>query len=959
MENLFSTVLSMSKTASIVILVVLAVSRIILENAPKKFSYALWAVVLLRLLCPFAVETPFSFLPAARTVLAAEAEVPVQRPVQTVSVSPAPSAQDSVVSVPRPEQGPDIAPEESTADAVQSTGLPASTPEFTFEPAPPSAQSVWGFLVQHRHAIAAWIWLLGVAALLGHSALSLLRLRRRLVGAVPLEGEVRVFRADHIPSPFVLGVFRPKIYLPSHLADSELDYILLHERTHIRRLDYLTRALAWLAVSVHWFNPLVWLAFHLAGKDMEMSCDEAVLEQMGRDIRSDYSESLLRLSVKGLPAGPLTFGGGDPKERIANVLSYKKPALWAGTAALIVVLCVGGAMSTNQQGPHIDPDSVTSVTAFNASSYTVTEQNTIVYTPADREKDLQAPDNLQEFSREKGTELIRLINSYGKKIKCRGEFQLNGKEHHFVRLSCKDGSFYLMDYWYYNGFNFNPFTLPRGEDDYTTLLTYYDAKGNAKTTWQLEHAFEAAYQEWRSPSPPVQRGELVRSKVTVDGLDANLTFSMYTLECNVDMEGTVKDVRLQTEGSYWSPEPFPWYPYFGFEYPCGWLSLVQWEFQGNVSGLPIYAGWTDESRTSISISTMPRSINNYSAFHGYWHFTVDLSTGTVTAMETRLPYYDPNFTSSDPVIMHPSSITDEEAVEMARTAAKLIGAAEAFYRANYQPWEGAEGLTELTAAVEDTGSLAVRIGGTVDGTELYWGSTSWYPWYPDADVDGLSEPHSSGVVNFIYESEEKSFLGLSACWSDMDRKTVLLSTFGAAWPTLVGNPHAVGWWNFTVDLTSGTVTQMTKEKHFATSGVPEEERTYYPASISDEDAVRMGRIAGALLKEAEKTYLHARESQWNNKLARFVYLGLHFDYNDPYLGGDGLTMWYDGKEVRGIVDGYRWIMEDNGTGFPEDAIELFCIYDENGQLTGLRPATEEEQARYDRFREANQARRDA
>ena len=218
-------------------------------------------------------------------------------------------------------------------------------------------------------------------------------------------------------------------------------------------------------------------------------------------------------------------------------------------------------------------------------------------------------------------------------------------------------------------------------------------------------------------------------------------------------------------------------------------------------------------------------------------------------MEPRLPYYDPNFTSSDPVVMHPASITDEEAVEMARTAAKLIGAAEAFYRANYQPWEGAEGLTELTAAVESTGSLSVRIGGTVDGTELYWGSTSWYPWYPDADVDGLSEPHSGGVLEFIYESEEEPFLGLSACWSDMDRKTVLLSTYDAAWPTLVGNPHAVGWWNFAVDLTSGTVTQMTKEKHFAASGVPEEERTYYPASISDEDAVRMGplRLSGAVL----------------------------------------------------------------------------------------------------------------
>ena len=682
----------MSKTASVVIVMVLIV-RAILAHAPKKYSYVLWAVVLFRLLCPLSIESPFSPLPAVRMVPGA---------AQTASTA---------------QTQPDASPFgqlNSTSDPAASTPpetvavAPVRPAWVTFAPVPvtlPTSAVEWySFLTQICRQLAAPVWLAGTVGLLGYSAISLFRLRRRLAGSAPLAGEDRVFLADHIPTPFVMGVFRPRIYLPSGLPECRRDYILLHERTHIRRLDYVTRALAWLAVSIHWFNPLVWLSFRLAGQDMETSCDEAVLEQMGAEIRSDYSESLLRLSVKGLPAGPLTFGGGNLKRRISNVLNYKKPAAWVGAAALVLAACVGTALATNQSYSYIDPNSVTSFMSFNSSSYTITDVHTIVYTPEDREKDLQNPTDPQVITQEDGAELIRLINSYNKKIKSRGEFQLNGMEHHFVRLGCDDGSFYLMDYWYYNGFNFNPFTLPRGEDDYTTLVTYFDAEGNAKTTWELEHAFESAYREWLSPRPPVQRGELKQSKVMVDGLDADLTFSLYTLENDVDISGSIDGVKLQPEASYWSPEPFPWYsdgsgfpyPETASEYPCGYLSLVQWELlesQGHVTGrydgsftrqFGIYAGWTDESRTSVSISTMPRVINSNAEFHGYWRFTVDLSAGSVTAMEAEVPYYDPNYSTSDPVVMHPESISDEEAVEMARTAARLIEAAELYFQANHQ-----------------------------------------------------------------------------------------------------------------------------------------------------------------------------------------------------------------------------------------------------------------------------------
>lgn len=324
MEKLFETVLGMSGTASIAILLVLLV-RLALRKAPRVFSYALWAVVLLRLLCPFTIESAFSLLPAAQVE-----DVPGlgDAPAQVIQVQTGITTVDRQVNdffLHHPYQG--------LPDLPEYAELPPQEPG----PAPD-----W-------RTVPAAVWLAGTALLLGYSLWSLLRLRRRLVGSVPLAGEKNVQLADHIPSPFVLGVFRPKIYLPSSLPENERDYILLHERTHIRRCDHVFRALAWLALAVHWFNPLVWLAFRQAGRDMEMSCDEAVLRRMGRDVRADYSSSLLRLSQGGrLPAGPLAFGGGDPQSRIKNVLRYKKPAMWVMAVGLMAVLTACAALATSR-----------------------------------------------------------------------------------------------------------------------------------------------------------------------------------------------------------------------------------------------------------------------------------------------------------------------------------------------------------------------------------------------------------------------------------------------------------------------------------------------------------------------------------------------------------------------------------------------------------------------------------
>ena len=333
MEDLFFTVVGMSLTGSAVILFVL-LARLALRRAPKISSYALWAVVLLRLLCPFALDSAFSLLPSAQMVAAAGRGGGTDQVIWV---------QTGIPAVDRPVN-------DFLADHPYQQGQPAVVGGSLEEGLAPAVDQLGP--VPDWRTVPAAIWLAGTAALLGYSLFSLLNLRRKLVGSVPLEGEKRVRLADHIPTPFVLGVFRPVIYLPSGLAGEERDYILLHERTHIRRCDHVTRALAWLAVSVHWFDPLVWLAFHLAGRDMEMSCDEAVLARMGRDVRADYSTSLLRLSTGGrLPAGPLAFGGGNTQRRIKNVLGYKKPAFWVTAAALILVLGLGFALATDPDGP--------------------------------------------------------------------------------------------------------------------------------------------------------------------------------------------------------------------------------------------------------------------------------------------------------------------------------------------------------------------------------------------------------------------------------------------------------------------------------------------------------------------------------------------------------------------------------------------------------------------------------
>ena len=319
MHRLFPIVCNMSLTASVVILAVLAV-RLLLRRAPKVFAYALWAVVLFRLLCPVSVTSAVSLLGA----LGAPAQERTQR-TSAVEYVPADimirGTAPAVTQLPQPPLPAETGG--AVSDAPADTA-PAAVPAMSFN------EPVF---------ILTLIWLAGMVLLLAYSLVSLLRLRRRLVGTVRLRDNI--YLADHIPSPFVMGLFRPKIYLPSTLTETERGYILRHEQYHLRRRDHLVKFLSFLALCIHWFNPLVWAAFVLSGKDMEMSCDEAVVRELGEDIRADYSASLLSLATgRRIVAGmPLAFGEGDTGSRIRNLLNWKRPRPWV--MAVCAVVCVG------------------------------------------------------------------------------------------------------------------------------------------------------------------------------------------------------------------------------------------------------------------------------------------------------------------------------------------------------------------------------------------------------------------------------------------------------------------------------------------------------------------------------------------------------------------------------------------------------------------------------------------
>lgn len=301
LQGMFTAILNMSITASYVAVGVILV-RILLRKAPKIFSYALWAVVLLRLIFPFSFTTPFSFLGLLNVNSQHNAGVLEYVP-HDIGLVQTPTVQSGIGSL----------------DGAVNSSLHQATPLASINP-----MQLW-------MDVFSLIWLTGIVVLLTYSVISYIKIKRQLLTATLVKDNI--YESDQIGTAFVCGFIYPKIYVPVGVRDADLSYILEHEGTHIRRKDYLIKPLAFLALILHWFNPLMWLSFGLMSRDMEMSCDESVLQKMSQDAKGGYSRSLLSLSVKrsGLfAANPLAFGESHVKARIKNVLNYKKPVFLGG-----------------------------------------------------------------------------------------------------------------------------------------------------------------------------------------------------------------------------------------------------------------------------------------------------------------------------------------------------------------------------------------------------------------------------------------------------------------------------------------------------------------------------------------------------------------------------------------------------------------------------------------------------
>ena len=326
LDRVFMQILDMSKTGSIVILVVL-IARLLLKKAPKTISYALWAVVLLRLLCPVGIEAPVSIVP------------------QTTSVSENYTLEDTPISV----AGAGIAAYQAVGDVLNG-GIDVQHIPTTNTDEVGNVEYVTANWSEVWILFGQYIWFAGVAGMILYSIVSYWKLKKRL--SVRMRLRDNIYIADDIASPFVIGLVKPKIYLPATLAEQEQSYIIAHEQHHIRRCDHVIKVLAFSALVLHWMNPLVWLAFVLATRDMEMSCDEAVIRKLGEEVRGDYAASLLSLATgKRIIAGfPLAFGEGDPKDRIKNLAKWRQPVIWVSVVAIVLCGVLAVCLLTDRKG---------------------------------------------------------------------------------------------------------------------------------------------------------------------------------------------------------------------------------------------------------------------------------------------------------------------------------------------------------------------------------------------------------------------------------------------------------------------------------------------------------------------------------------------------------------------------------------------------------------------------------
>ncbi len=317
---LLRNLINMSMIAGYIVLAIL-ILRLCLKKAPKALICLLWGIVGLRLLLPFRVESILSLIPSKE-----------------------PLPEDFLTG-----QVPQL-----------NTGIPVLNDTFTpiIQESLPPAVADFRTPMEEVFSFLALAWLVGLCAMLIYTLISYIRVRLQVREAMRKEGNI--YLCDRVQSPFILGIICPRIYLPSDLSERDAAYVIAHEKAHLRRLDHIWKPLGFLLLSVYWFNPILWVAYILLCRDIEMACDEKVIKALGTDSKTSYSEALLNCAVsrKSIAACPLAFGEVGVKARIKSVLNYKKPAFWIILVAIIASVVVAICFLTDpkeEKDPAVDP----------------------------------------------------------------------------------------------------------------------------------------------------------------------------------------------------------------------------------------------------------------------------------------------------------------------------------------------------------------------------------------------------------------------------------------------------------------------------------------------------------------------------------------------------------------------------------------------------------------------------
>lgn len=361
MDDVFLKLVNLSISASWLILAVL-VLRVVLKKAPKWVMPLLWGVVALRLVCLFSIESALSLIPSAETI-----------PSEIVTETREP-----------------VLYEQATLDIVTNPTLPSAAEV----PVGVSRQQA-----QVDFNIYSVLWLAGMAALLVHALVSAGKLKRKLATAILLRDNI--YESEFVDSPFVFGVVKPNIYLPMHMDEGTAAYVIAHEHAHLARRDHWWKVLGYLVLALHWFNPLVWVAYLLFCRDIELACDEKVVRGLDGAARADYSQALLSCAApkRAVAACPLAFGEGNIKTRVKSALHYKKPAFWVAAAAVLAVVIMAVCFLTN---PRSERGSLVWAQKLNAADVASIE----LYVPAEGEAR-----QYKKLDTEEMAQAVELINS--------------------------------------------------------------------------------------------------------------------------------------------------------------------------------------------------------------------------------------------------------------------------------------------------------------------------------------------------------------------------------------------------------------------------------------------------------------------------------------------------------------------------------------------------------------------